>query len=95
MRNGKYFSEPDEFKPERWLSEQAKETNAYAYIPFSAGPRNCIGQHLSILEAMLITINIIKRYDVILNPNKQLRFKQSLLRTPADHDLVFLRKLKN
>jgi len=35
------FSDPDTFLPERWLEKQ--DYHPYAYIPFSAGPHNCIG----------------------------------------------------
>ena len=39
------FEEPFEFKPERWeeMEKQGKKIDSFAYIPFSAGARNCIG----------------------------------------------------
>lgn len=47
-RNEKYFKNPDEFMPERFLGEHTMEKrNAFAYIPFSAGPRNCIGLYFN------------------------------------------------
>lgn len=42
-RNGKYFENPHTFDPSRWLGNKAKDIPNYAYIPFSAGARNCIG----------------------------------------------------
>jgi cytochrome P450 len=95
MRNEKYFADPDTFNPERWLSDSNKDINNYSYIPFSGGPRNCIGQHLSTLESKLILIKIIRRYEIRLNTERQLRFRFTLLRSPADGDLVYLRKIKN
>ncbi|XP_030079681.1 cytochrome P450 4d1-like [Drosophila hydei] len=59
------FSEPNTFKPERFdVVTSAEKLNPYAYIPFSAGPRNCIGQKFAILEIKAIAANVLRHYEI-------------------------------
>lgn len=44
-RNDEVFPNPEEFVPERFLDEENKSKFLFGYIPFSAGPRNCIGNN--------------------------------------------------
>jgi cytochrome P450 len=42
--NEKYYPKPEIFDPERFSLENQSQRHNYAFIPFSAGPRNCVGK---------------------------------------------------
>ncbi|EDW86242.1 uncharacterized protein Dwil_GK16039 [Drosophila willistoni] len=63
MRDPLYFDSPNEFRPERFLNDQT--TNPYAYIPFSAGPRNCIGQKFAVLEMKSTISKLLQHYELL------------------------------
>ena len=65
-RDPRYFDEPDAFKPERW--ENSEQIPKYAYFPFGAGPRQCIGNYFAMMEVVLLLATIGQRFRFALDP---------------------------
>jgi cytochrome P450 len=84
QRDQRYFSSPTTFIPERWLpdycadSPKSKTTSVSlaerrhvpeAFIPFSAGPANCIGKNLAYQEMRMLLCYVLKYFDLELAAN--------------------------
>jgi enediyne biosynthesis protein E7 len=61
-RHPGFWPDPDRFWPERFEPAAAGPAHRYAYIPFGAGPRVCIGSHLGLLEATLVAAMVARRF---------------------------------
>ncbi|XP_044737127.1 cytochrome P450 6k1-like, partial [Chrysoperla carnea] len=59
----KYFPNPNKFDPERFLTNKSK-LDQFAYLPFGAGPRNCIGARFADIQVKIGLINILKDFQV-------------------------------
>ncbi|WP_119789296.1 cytochrome P450 [Flavobacterium anhuiense] len=86
-RNPKYWENPNQFDPNRFLGEQKKHSMQYFY-PFGAGPRMCIGAGFAIYEMCLAISYIIKKYKVVSVQNT-VNFNPLITLKPVGVEVVF------
>nr|QLH55420.1 cytochrome P450 [Archangium gephyra] len=82
-RDPRYYEEPEAFRPERWLAESIKQLPKYAWFPFGGGPRLCIGAPLAMLELVLITACVARRFRLELAPDCEVRPRPALALQPV------------
>jgi len=83
-RDPRYFDEPDAFKPERWTAENSEQIAKYAYFPFGAGPRQCIGNYFAMMEIVLLLATIGQRFRFALDPEHKVEVLPVLSLRPRD-----------
>jgi len=90
-RNPKYWEKPNEFIPERWESDIEKR-HPFLYIPFSAGPRNCIGQNFAKNEEKVILSKFVKNFRFI-SLDKEVRLSPELILRPVGGIRIKIEKI--
>lgn len=62
------WEEPDRFRPERFLPENRRHIDRFAYLPFGAGPRVCIGASFALQEAVTVLATVVRSFRLDLRP---------------------------
>jgi len=87
-RHPDYWDDPESFKPDRFVPGEVKKRHKFAFIPFSAGPRRCIGDYFSIVEMQIHLGTMAQKFKleyvpgekgVELDPQVNLRSKNSIM----------------
>uniref|UniRef100_A0A8C6XJH9 unspecific monooxygenase n=1 Tax=Naja naja TaxID=35670 RepID=A0A8C6XJH9_NAJNA len=60
--NPEYWPEPERFRPERFSKEVKEQINPYTYLPFGAGPRNCIGMRFAFLTMKAAVVSLMQHF---------------------------------
>ncbi|CAH1103827.1 unnamed protein product [Psylliodes chrysocephalus] len=73
-RNERYWKNPETFNPDNFLPENCQERPYYAYVPFSAGSRSCVGRKYAMLKLKVLLAGIIRKFEII-SLDKEADFK--------------------
>jgi cytochrome P450 len=63
-----YWEDPDRFDPDRFSPARSADRPKFVYLPFGAGPRQCIGNHFALIEAHLVLATLARRFRLRLVP---------------------------
>lgn len=64
------YENPRVFDPDRWLPEREALRHKSAYLPFSAGPRVCIGIHFAMMEGPIVLATLLRRWNFQIDPHQ-------------------------
>jgi len=68
-----------DYKPERFSEENIANMHSHAFLPFSAGPRNCIGQVFALHEVKTLVARIVHRFKLEVDVNHKVEMMPDLI----------------
>jgi len=83
-RSPRWWTEPDQFDPDRWTRERRADRPRFAHFPFGGGPRACIGKQFSLLEAKIILAVIGQEYRLDYGRDEPFDLRGSLTMHPEN-----------
>ena len=82
-RHRRLWNHPDIFDPSRFLEPEKGTIPRFAYLPFGAGPRTCIGSSFALQEATIVLATLVHRFDMRLLPEAKVWPVQKITLRPA------------
>jgi cytochrome P450 len=81
-RDGRYWQDPERFDPERFAPEASSGRPRFAYFPFAAGPRMCIGNGFAMMEMQIVLAMVAARYRLEPAPGRPVEAEPSVTLRP-------------
>ncbi|XP_077563593.1 cytochrome P450 3A24-like [Haemaphysalis longicornis] len=96
-RDPELFPDPDTFNPERFSDENVESIKPYSYLPFGAGPRNCIGMRLALQALKLCLLHCIHNVQFVRTESTQVppRLKRGFGILSAEDVIIGVRQRPN
>lgn len=91
-RNSLYWDDPEKVDPGRFDEASIKQRHKQAYIPFSAGPRRCIGDVFGIVEVQIHFAILARRFRLGMAPQSQVALEAEVNLRPANPFIMTLQK---
>ncbi|MES1931344.1 monooxygenase [Salinisphaera shabanensis T35B1] len=82
-RDAAYWSMPDRFRPTRFL-QAGVPSQRFAYIPFAAGPRHCVGEHLAMTEMRQHLVTMLRRFTPVYAGDHPPKLESRINLRPGD-----------
>ena len=91
-RHPEFWPDPERFDPDRFEPDRARDRDPFAYLPFAAGPRGCMGAGMAMIEIPLILAQVVQRFRMSVVPGHPIETEARMTLTPRHGIPVTLRR---
>lgn len=88
--NKRHWDKDMEYIPERFSKENLSKIDHYQFVPFSAGPRNCIGQHFAMNEEKVVLAKLLRNFTFKLDPNHLVKRRVAAVMRAEDGIMMYV-----
>ena len=89
-RDERWYDDPLAFRPERWVG--ANDRPNYAYVPFGAGPRSCLGRAFALTEAKLVLASVLRAFELDWGDDDPLAITPEMTTQPKGETPLVVRR---
>ncbi|HXI75773.1 MAG TPA: cytochrome P450 [Steroidobacteraceae bacterium] len=89
-RHPAYWSDPEEFRPERFAGADAEERHRFSYIPFAVGPRHCIGENIAMFEMLVHVHAMSRRFRLTRASNEPIELEAQINLRPRSNLMMMV-----
>jgi cytochrome P450 len=91
-RNAAFWPDAEAFDPDRFTPERSANRHSWSFIPFSGGPRTCIGNMFALVESSILVAQLLTRFDVEVLPCAGVKPIAMVTLRPSEPVRVVLRR---
>ena len=91
-RHPEFWPDPERFDPDRFEPDRVRDRDFFAYLPFAAGPRTCIGAGMAMLEIQLILAQLVPRFRIRVVPDHPIETEAKVTLKPRHGIPVTVRR---
>jgi len=94
-RDPRFWDDPEAFNPDRWTDESSAGRPKFAFFPFGAGSRVCIGEHFAMMEGVLLLATLAQKWRLRLVPGQRVALWPQITLRPRRSILMQLEPRTN